>query len=57
MKIDYDELEDLYGNESSTAPMGRPTKPINDGHDFKRRAEANRNGAYKRLRQIKGEPL
>lgn len=53
--IDYDELEDLYGDSALTAPMGRPQKPVNDGGDFKRQAEANRNGAYKRLRRVKGE--
>jgi hypothetical protein len=53
--IDYEALEDQYADQASSAPMGKSMKPVNDGGDFKRRAEANRNGAHKRLRQAKGE--
>jgi hypothetical protein len=56
--IDYEALEETYGDTPSHGPMRKNTESAtSDGHAFQKRAEVNRNGAHKRLRRIKERAL
>jgi len=48
MKINYDELDDMYDNAPTRETIRKSTNPVGSLTDNRRKVKPNRDGAHKR---------
>ena len=49
MKINYDDLDEMYGNAPTKQSIRPSTDPVGSLTDNRRKVKPNRDGAHKRL--------
>jgi len=53
MKIDYEALDEQFDSLPTHAPVARPTRPVGSLTDNLRQVKPNRDGAHKRMTDMR----
>ena len=52
MKINYDELDELFESMAKQVKVSKPTEPVGSLTDNRRKVKPNRDGSYKRMMNL-----
>lgn len=52
MKINYDDLDEMFGNVPTKQSIRPSSKPVGSLTDNRRKAKPNKDGAYKRMMNL-----